>query len=220
MKEYHTRFWRVLAVVLSAVLVLGMTPVSALAATGEEMGGTITAFEALAEETASQTVALGTEEEALSLPDTLTATVRTAVVDSGETEESTLDSGEGAAEDEASPSETEVESTTGSAIGVETTDSETQRTVEVTWTASPAYDENTAGAYVYTPALPEGYMLADGVALPTITVTVAVRAAPRSSATTGSTYTYLGYNTATGSYDSKTTPTGVTVAEVGSTTTT
>lgn len=42
----------------------------------------------------------------------------------------------------------------------------------VTWTSSPAYDSAKTGTYTFTPALPEGYELDEGVTLPTITVKV------------------------------------------------
>ena len=43
---------------------------------------------------------------------------------------------------------------------------------DITWESSPSYDGETAGEYVFTPVLPEGYVLAEDVALPQITVTV------------------------------------------------
>lgn len=42
----------------------------------------------------------------------------------------------------------------------------------VTWESDPAYDKDTKGVYTFTPVLPEGYTLLDGVSLPRITVTV------------------------------------------------
>lgn len=42
----------------------------------------------------------------------------------------------------------------------------------VTWRSEPAYDGDTAGTYLFTAVLPEGYVLAEGVSLPGITVTV------------------------------------------------
>ena len=52
---------------------------------------------------------------------------------------------------------------------------ETETTLAVSdWTSAPAYDGDTERDYVFTPALdlPEGLTLAEGVTLPTITVTV------------------------------------------------
>ena len=48
----------------------------------------------------------------------------------------------------------------------------------VTWAAEPEYDPNIPGSYTFTAALPEGYALAEGVTLPTITVTVEEAQAP------------------------------------------
>ena len=42
----------------------------------------------------------------------------------------------------------------------------------VTWDSAPAYDGDTAGTYIFTAALPEGYTLAESVSMPVITVTV------------------------------------------------
>jgi hypothetical protein len=44
--------------------------------------------------------------------------------------------------------------------------------VPVTWTASPKYDSGTADKYIFTPKLPEGCTLMEGVSGPEITVTV------------------------------------------------
>jgi hypothetical protein len=46
------------------------------------------------------------------------------------------------------------------------------REIPVTWVSSPDYDGNTAGKYEFTPVMPDGYSLEDGVELPEITVTV------------------------------------------------
>jgi len=49
-----------------------------------------------------------------------------------------------------------------------------QVTVEgVTWESSPEYDGNTEGVYLFTPVLPDGYALSEGVSLPEIAVAVA-----------------------------------------------
>lgn len=42
----------------------------------------------------------------------------------------------------------------------------------ITWQSAPAYDAQTFGEYVFTPVLPEGYALAEGVRLPEIRVIV------------------------------------------------
>lgn len=49
---------------------------------------------------------------------------------------------------------------------------------DVTWESTPAYDGETEGVYVFTPILPEGYLLAEGVSLPQITVTVEENISP------------------------------------------
>lgn len=42
----------------------------------------------------------------------------------------------------------------------------------ITWTSMPEYDDEAAGEYIFTAVLPEAYVLAEGVSLPQITVTV------------------------------------------------
>lgn len=42
----------------------------------------------------------------------------------------------------------------------------------ITWNSQPSYDAKTPGSYVFTPVLPEGYVLEDGAVLPSITVKV------------------------------------------------
>ena len=72
-------FHKITALLLSAIMVVGMTPVSASADTDMLSYGVsseIIAFEALKSEIAEQSVPLGTSEADLGLPDTLTATVR------------------------------------------------------------------------------------------------------------------------------------------------
>lgn len=44
--------------------------------------------------------------------------------------------------------------------------------VSVTWTSNPEFDGNVSGEYVFSPVLPEGYVLAEGVVLPSIEVIV------------------------------------------------
>lgn len=102
------------------------------------LGYSITAFAALADVVANQSVTVGAGLEDLTLPDSLDATVSDG-------------------EDEI---ETEI---TG-----------------VTWQSEPEFAAVTiggleivpVGTYVFTPALPEGYAVADGVTLPAITVEV------------------------------------------------
>jgi hypothetical protein len=42
----------------------------------------------------------------------------------------------------------------------------------VTWASSPEYDGEMADTYIFTPKLPEGIILANGVEVPVITVVV------------------------------------------------
>lgn len=91
--SYYIPYRRLLAMALSIVMVLGILPVPAAAQ--ELPGGTngeIIAFETLPEETATQTVPLGTSLESLDLPETLAAVARVATASDAETPEQ--DSGE------------------------------------------------------------------------------------------------------------------------------
>ncbi len=42
----------------------------------------------------------------------------------------------------------------------------------ITWQSAPVYDKDTEGTYVFTPVLPESFVLAEGTGLPEISVTV------------------------------------------------
>lgn len=148
----HKLYQRLIAMIVSVFMVLGMLPVSVFAETYlERMGGEIVAFEALPEETASQEVALGTSLDDLDLPSSLMATVRLTaadVQDSGEDvqDSGVVDSGE-APEDSA----------------------ELTIPVPVTWNPEPDYDGDTVGTYVFT--ADAGDLIVD-TELPEITVTV------------------------------------------------
>ncbi|MGF7145902.1 hypothetical protein HNQ56_004350 [Anaerotaenia torta] len=195
-------FHKITAMLLSAIMVVVMTPVPASADTGmlsDGASGKIIAFEALKSEIAEQSVSLGTSEADLELPDSLTATIRLAasteepVLDSGEadtkpvsadtvsgsaidvdeTEESEIGDSEG--DEIASPSDMEITKDSFEAEPTEkTVDSVTEITVSlpVTWDSSPEYNGEAAGTYIFTPELPEGLTLASGVEVPTITATV------------------------------------------------
>ncbi len=57
--------------------------------------------------------------------------------------------------------------------GQEETDNRKTVAIEcITWKSDPEYDKDTEGIYLFTPILPERYVLAEGVCLPEITVTV------------------------------------------------
>ncbi len=195
-------FHKITAMLLSAVMVVGMTPVPASADTGmlsDGSSGEIIAFEALKSEIAEQSVPLGTSEADLELPDSLTATIRLAasteepVLDSGEadtkpvsadtvsgsaidvdeTEESEIGDSEG--DEIASPSDMEITKDSFEAEPTEkTVDSVTEITVPlpVTWDSSPEYNGEAAGTYIFTPELPKEFTLASSVEVPAITVTV------------------------------------------------
>ena len=165
-------FHKITAMLLSAIMVVGMTSVPVSADTGmlsDGASGEIIAFEALQSEIAEQSVPLGTSEADLELPDSLTATIRLAA----STEEPVLDSGE---PDENSGS---ADTASGSAIGIgETEDTGTGAREEitvslpVTWQSEPEYDGETAGTYSFMPKLPEGFILTTDAELPTISMTV------------------------------------------------
>lgn len=57
--------------------------------------------------------------------------------------------------------------------GQEETDNRKTVAIEcIAWKSDPEYDKDTEGIYLFTPILPERYVLAEGVCLPEITVTV------------------------------------------------
>ncbi|WP_324824833.1 S-layer homology domain-containing protein [Sinanaerobacter sp. ZZT-01] len=196
----HKTKQRIMAMMLSAIMVVGMMPVSAFAETSTFPIGTsgeIIAFEVLRADSSMRSVSLATNESDLKLPKILTATIRLAVLD----EETVLDSGETDAKLDS------VDTVSGSAIGMDkkgdteagaeaqiaspsdaqedgdyfeaepmekTVASVDEITVPlpVTWVSFPAYDGETAGEYIFMPELPEGISIASGVEKPTITVTV------------------------------------------------
>ena len=183
----HKPTQRILAWMLSIVMVLGMTPpITAMAETlPVGTSGEIIAFEALAEEISNQEVALGASLGDLRLPETLTATVRLQtqpdevppVQDSGEPQ------GEEPAEPEqpATPSDAAApgEDNSGGQKDEDITGNtgkpaltEQIISLPVAWQSEPEYDADTADTYTFTPVLPRDYTLADGVELPVITVTV------------------------------------------------
>ena len=141
---------------LALCMIVTMLPVTALA---EEIhttigtSGEIISFAPLTE--TAKAVSPGTSIEDLELPETLTATVRTAVPAA---ENPTQDSG--------SP-ETATLTTAAEPEWKETTVD-----IPVRW-ASPDYDMNTEGAYVFTPVI-EGYTVSAD--LPEITVIVGTSA--------------------------------------------
>jgi len=143
---------RLLSMFLALCMIVTMLPVSAMA---EEIhttiggSGEIISFAPLAE--TEKAVSLGTSIEDLELPETLTATVRTAVSIG---EDAVQDSGSPKTATPTTATEPEWEETTGD--------------IPVTWDW-PDYDPNTEGVYVFTPVI-EGYTVS--AKLPELTVTV------------------------------------------------
>ncbi len=143
---------RLLSMLLTLCMIVSLLPVTAMA---EEIhtpigtSGEITSFAPLTE--AEKTASLGTSIEGLDLPETLTATVRTAVPAA---ENPTQDSG--------SP-QTATPTTATEPEWVENTVD-----IPVRW-GSPGYDMNTEGEYVFTPGI-KGYTVS--AQLPEIKVTV------------------------------------------------
>ncbi len=157
----HKTKQRMIAMVLSVIMVVGMMPVSALAETSTFLIGTsgeITAFEALGPAITERSVPLGTSEVDLKLPDTLTATMRLASL-----------------EKKPMLGSVETDITSGSAIVIDEID-EITVSLPVTWTSSPEYHGEIAVTYIFMPEFPEGIILASGVEVPTITVNVGVAA--------------------------------------------
>ena len=158
---------------LALCMIVSMLPVSAMA---EEIhttvggSGEIISFAPLTE--TEKMVSLGTSIEDLELPETLTATVRTAVP-----------ADENPMQDSGSPQ------TATPTTATEPQWEETTVEIPVTW-GSPGYDRNTEGEYVFTPVV-EIYTAS--APLPEIVVTVGEMppiAAPRGLVTPMSTTTY------------------------------
>ncbi|MFT4104159.1 MAG: S-layer homology domain-containing protein [Lacrimispora sp.] len=143
---------RLLSMFLALCMIVTMLPVSAMA---EEIhttiggSGEIISFAPLTE--TKKAVSLGTSIEDLELPETLTATVRTAVPAD---ENPTQDSGSPETATPTTASEPKWKETTGD--------------IPVEWD-SPDYDPNTGGVYAFTPVI-EGYTVS--APLPEISVTV------------------------------------------------
>ncbi|CFY12584.1 Uncharacterized [Syntrophomonas zehnderi OL-4] len=171
---------RILALLLVAALTVTQLPVIALATSAGE-GGEIIAFDTLPEETANQTVTLGTSLEDLSLPNTLYATVRVAAAPDTTTpeadNETVLDSGE------PEPQQEPTDAVSGNVYHSVSSNSDPAAdnsaptkptftetiTIPVKWVSSPYYDGEKAGTYTFTPQI-EGFTVS--AAPPSIAVTV------------------------------------------------
>lgn len=143
---------RLLSMFLALCMIVTMLPVSAMAEENHTTIGTsgeIIRFAPLTE--TEKSVAIGTSIEDLELPETLTATVRTAVP-----------ADENPMQDSGSPQ------TATPTTATEPQWEETTVEIPVTW-GSPGYDRNTEGVYVFTPVI-ENYTIS--APLPELTVTV------------------------------------------------
>ncbi len=189
----HKAKQRLMAIMLSTIMVVGMMPVSASAQASilpTGASGEIIAFGALSTDIVVQGVPLGTRQTDLKLPDTLTATIQLAtseeapILDSGEVD-SKPDSAETVSGSAVIIDETDGTENDGSKGDEIATPSEVEPTgddgnspeavtvpLPVTWTSSPGYDSEAAGTYLFTSKLPKGVALASGVEAPTISVTV------------------------------------------------
>ncbi|WP_333649375.1 S-layer homology domain-containing protein [Lacrimispora sp.] len=180
---------RVLALLLStAVAFGGMTiPASAETVSVGTSSNTITSFEELPEDVTSQTVELGTPQEKLNLPETLCVTVMTESTLTVELDSGDVSDIEEQSEEEMEAPETEgvlSEATPSDSKPVDDPEETFSKDVEdtvseelsVIWTSERFYDPEEEDTYIFTPTLPEGYALADGVSLPEISVTVWVEA--------------------------------------------
>ncbi|WRS27878.1 S-layer homology domain-containing protein [Oscillospiraceae bacterium MB08-C2-2] len=165
---------RILSIWLSVCMVLTLLPVSAMAEEGTTPLGTsgeIIAFASLTE--TERSVPLGTSMKDLELPETLTATVRTAVaVDSSTVEKPLQDSRNPdnlteAALSSATPAGSSEPATAGGTTELEW--NITTSDIPVTWISAPKYDMDAEGVYIFTPVT-EGYTVS--AALPEITVAV------------------------------------------------
>ncbi len=163
---------RILSIWLSVCMVLTMLPISAMAVEADIPAGTsgeIIAFAPLAE--TEKSVPTGIPIEDLGLPESLTATVRTAVTAGiGTSGEPVQDSGNPDNLTEATPGSATPTGSGEQAKADKTTEPEwsiTTSDIPVTWTSE--YDMHTEGVYVFTPVI-EGYTVSS--VLPEITVTV------------------------------------------------
>lgn len=176
---------KIIAMILSAIMVVGMMPVLALAETGEptmSASGKIIAFEELSADIANQSAPLGTSVADLSLPDTLAATVslttskEEAMPNSGKSQWADTDDGSvkglDVTSDEVDATSSEATKTEPEAI-LEESSIIISALLPVTWVSTPEYDNATAGTYIFSPQLPADTVLMDGVKPPVITVTVA-----------------------------------------------
>ncbi len=157
-------FQRLLAVTLSAAMVLGSTPLIARGAQPIADKQEITAFEELPAHIANQEVAVGSLIEELNLPDILSATLRTEIP----TEETDSDTSQ-----KADPYVGDSEITTGAAVTADKVQpAGVLVKIPVTWEAQPEFNNEVPGSYIFKPKLPVEYTLAEDAKTPFITVSV------------------------------------------------
>ncbi|WRS28006.1 S-layer homology domain-containing protein [Oscillospiraceae bacterium MB08-C2-2] len=165
---------RLLSFALALCMMLTQLPISAMAKEADisiGASGEIIAFAPL--DKTELSVSAGTAIENLGLPESLTATVRTtAIADSGTAEESEQDSGNPDNLTEAIPGSATPTDSGQQAKADETTPPEwniTTPNIPVTWEATPEYQGNENGVYIFTPVI-EGYTVSAD--LPKVAVTV------------------------------------------------
>ena len=157
---------RILSMLLIVVLIFSSMPFTAIAE-GTDAGAPgyfVTGFAALRSGVAAQNVPPGTSRSELTLPDTLTATgiaFAEWIIDEDELLDDTPTATDSTAT--AATSSDATEEAQGEIITIS----------GVTWQSEPEYEPDTAGTYIFTAELPEGYSLVSGVAAPVIRVEVA-----------------------------------------------
>lgn len=146
----HTTSQRVLAMTLSIVLVMGVTPFNVLAAPyPAKNGGEIISFQPLKEDIIKQIVPLGTSVEELNLPNTLWATIRSWGSSYYKNSElhNDIDGNKG------QPDEYEV-------------------SIPVIWHSKPEYDGEKNRDYLFTPVFSKDYILVGEIQIPAVIVIV------------------------------------------------
>ncbi len=118
----------------------------------------VTGFTKLPKEIEEQTVSMGTKQKELALPDTLEAV--------------TVQNDGGPAGNGGKPDDGTLTLSFNAIVPEYRSDNRNVLIEGVTWQSEPAYDGDAEGTYRFTPVLPEGYGLLEGVSLPQITVTV------------------------------------------------
>jgi len=159
---------KALAIILSIILAVSTTGVCDAVYAIETENDVICNFAALEDGIRNQEVPTGTEFSALNLPDSLSVTI------------------EGAKEASVSTASGSAIAVSGSAITKEeAVSSGPKKTVteivisNISWEmlaenngGNTKYNATQPGVYLFTPVLPENYKVADGISLPTITITV------------------------------------------------